>query len=57
MRVLIQSSRELLDVNLERDEGRYNMAKYVHDELESYLQAKKAKGQSRHVDQSPHVGT
>ena len=34
-----------MDVNLERDEGRYNMAKYVHDELEAYLQAKKTKGQ------------
>ena len=45
MRVMLRCSRDLLDVNLERDEGRYNMAKYVHDELEAYLKEKKSKNQ------------
>ena len=45
MRVMLTCSRDLLDVNLERDEGRYNMAKYVHDELEAYLRTKKSRGQ------------
>ena len=43
MRVMLGCSRDFLDVNLERDEGRYNIAKYVHDELEAYLKEKKSK--------------
>ena len=50
MRAMLSLSSSYMDVNLEREEARFNVAKAVHDELEKALEMGEDRGRRSFFD-------